>query len=308
MFNFPLSLMGVKYIITTNQSLDYPYRKINSFKSDWSEFNVYENEFALPAAFAADKKVLETSFEDADFRTFQNEILKNITGDDFGNVYEYQDITYDKSDKLNELNQKIPINTNDNIYIYFINPDINQTLRIKITDKSGDKKFMLEPRLCYYDEFYSLGNNYRNGILEYNLNTYGNFTTGILDNQELYLISENLGVLKKYTEKIQKHNFQTEKISSSHLRCKCNINDENKLLMLTVPCDKGWSAYIDGKKVKIEKAFGVLIAVSVPKGEHVVDLKFFPPFLDMGILISIISFILFILGITCFKSEFNPKE
>ncbi|MBQ2644113.1 YfhO family protein, partial [bacterium] len=92
-----------------------------------------------------------------------------------------------------------------------------------------------------------------------------------------------------------------EKITSSKIRCKCTIKGDNKLLLLTIPYDNGWTARVDGKEVEIIKAYNALMTIPVNKGEHIIELKFFPPKLIEGIIISLISLIF--LCILCYKND-----
>ena len=53
----------------------------------------------------------------------------------------------------------------------------------------------------------------------------------------------------------------------------------------------GWYAYVDGVKEKVNKADTALIAVKVPEGKHYIELKYQPLSFRWGIIISVLSFI-----------------
>ena len=65
-----------------------------------------------------------------------------------------------------------------------------------------------------------------------------------------------------------------------------NEADIEKYLVLSVADEKGWSAMVDGKSVDIEKAYGALISVSIPKGSHEVIFEYQVPYLRLGIFFS----------------------
>ena len=46
--------------------------------------------------------------------------------------------------------------------------------------------------------------------------------------------------------------------------------------MLSLAYDKGWSAYIDGKKVAVENPYDAGIYIKTPAGKHTLTLKFEP--------------------------------
>lgn len=52
--------------------------------------------------------------------------------------------------------------------------------------------------------------------------------------------------------------------------------DEDGYTMLSIPYDKGWSAYIDGKEVDIENPYDTGLYVKTPAGKHTLELKFVP--------------------------------
>lgn len=58
------------------------------------------------------------------------------------------------------------------------------------------------------------------------------------------------------------------------------------LLMLSAAHDPGWRAYIDGKETPVVVADHMFQAIELPAGEHVIELRYQPPMLWFGLLIS----------------------
>ena len=86
-----------------------------------------------------------------------------------------------------------------------------------------------------------------------------------------------------------------EKIKNSHLRWEGAVSEENRVLLFTVPHDKGWRAEVDGQPAEIVTALDTLIALELEPGEHIVELRFTPPGLYAGLAISASALLLFIL-------------
>ena len=63
----------------------------------------------------------------------------------------------------------------------------------------------------------------------------------------------------------------------------------------------GWKAEIDGERTKVFRTNYTLLGIMVPPGNHMVTLNFFPDSLLISILVSIASFLLFLLYITFIK-------
>lgn len=64
-----------------------------------------------------------------------------------------------------------------------------------------------------------------------------------------------------------------------------NLEREN-LVFYAVPYEDGWSATVDGKPVKVEKANVGFMAVLVPEGEHTVRFSYMTPGLKAGVCIT----------------------
>jgi len=64
--------------------------------------------------------------------------------------------------------------------------------------------------------------------------------------------------------------------------------DSDKYAYFSVPYDKGWTAYVDGKEQEIINTNGMM-AVAVKQGDNVLDFRYFPRGLKEGAMISIIA-------------------
>ncbi|MBR1393718.1 MAG: YfhO family protein [Ruminococcus sp.] len=62
--------------------------------------------------------------------------------------------------------------------------------------------------------------------------------------------------------------------------------DKDSLVFYSIPCDGGFTAYVDGEKTPIEDVYDGLSAVYVPAGEHTVRFDYMPAGLRAGLIIS----------------------
>jgi hypothetical protein len=67
--------------------------------------------------------------------------------------------------------------------------------------------------------------------------------------------------------------------------------DADGLLVLSEVYDPGWRAYVDGERVPVYVADHVLRAVPLPAGEHVVELRYEPTSLRLGLWITAAAFL-----------------
>ncbi len=78
---------------------------------------------------------------------------------------------------------------------------------------------------------------------------------------------------------------------------KCTTSyTKNRLLYFTVPWSEGWKVTIDKTDAEVMESGG-MIALIVPAGEHQVEFSYHTPGFQMGILVSAISFCIFIVFI-----------
>ena len=69
---------------------------------------------------------------------------------------------------------------------------------------------------------------------------------------------------------------------------KADLPGEN-LVFFSVPYDPGFTAFVDGERVPVEKVDGGLIAIPVPEGEHEIVVKYYPEKLGFFIAVSVIT-------------------
>ena len=76
-----------------------------------------------------------------------------------------------------------------------------------------------------------------------------------------------------------------------------NLNNKG-ILQITTSYSKGWKVYVDGKKQEVIKVNQAFIGTIIEEGSHIIEFKYETPFLKLGIVFSILGFILYILLVT----------
>lgn len=96
--------------------------------------------------------------------------------------------------------------------------------------------------------------------------------------------------------------FIDENKSSVDIKQKGNkllVNVDNKdnkeSLFLPINYLNGYKCIVNGKVVKLNKVFDNFISIDVDKGKNKIELIYYPPFIKIGLIVSIVSLILFIL-------------
>ena len=92
----------------------------------------------------------------------------------------------------------------------------------------------------------------------------------------------------------KKNGVSFTKESSSRLTAQVDTDTE-KLLFISNPWDKGWTAYVNGKRTQVYRADYGFMAIQVPAGESSVELVYHTPLKKEGTAVSAVSFAAYLL-------------
>lgn len=113
--------------------------------------------------------------------------------------------------------------------------------------------------------------------------------------------------MKEYTSmvgKLKQDVLSDVKVSPNKISGNIKVLEE-KLMHISVPYSTGWSAYIDGKKTDIIKADTMYMGINIPKGSHLIELRYKTPGIKAGAVISIMGICIFIVMIN--KHRFKRR-
>ncbi len=109
----------------------------------------------------------------------------------------------------------------------------------------------------------------------------------------------------KFRSNRRKNAFNITKFSGDKIQGRISL-DKAELLFLPIPFERGWSAYVNGQKSDIYKVNFGFSGVYLNQGENNVELKYFPPYMKVGGIISMICLI--VICILLFISTKSKKE
>lgn len=149
---------------------------------------------------------------------------------------------YFKGDNLKNKNTKIMINDQDKGTRSLSRPNMG----VVGTVKAGDK-----------------------------VSIYTDLTAGKSNTIVVYCYMLNAEVFEKGLEILSKGGITTTSSSDTHIEGKVTA-DRDGLFYTSIPYEKGWKAYVDGKEVEVTPVANAMVAFPIEKGEHTVNLSFTP--------------------------------
>ena len=285
------SLFGISY----NISETYPdkYGFYPSYQKD--NLTLYKNQFALPIAFATQSLYKDVTFNDHTLDN-QTQFLNQIAGLNEEYFYPINHHT-DSGDNVVNLNGT---DTEDATISYSIEIPDNSQVYLSMTklNFSNDKKKQVdiivngEKKSFTTDNaftFFNLGYAEHKQTFDIQIKFPGNAQVSF-ESPTFYRLDT-----KKYTEAIRKIKENPVEVSSYKNKVTVNYKVKNETsIFFTIPYDRGWSAYQNGKKLQIQQAQTGFMKIDVPEGEGTITLSFIPKGFVAGASCSLIAIIVFI--------------
>ena len=285
------SLFGIQYNISDSPIDKYGFKDI--YQKD--NLTLYENQYSLPIAFASQSVYNDVKFNE---HTLDNQasFLNQLANVDFDY---FSPIPYDKTENTNDLisvtsssnedaaiQYQIEVPENSQIYLSFTNLHFSNDKQKKVDILvNGEKKTFTTDNAF---SFFNLGYTKEKKTFNINVSFPGNSQVSFESPTFYRLDTQTL------TEAIQKIKEQPVTVSTSKNKVFATYDvQQDTSIFFTIPYDKGWSAYQDGKKIEIKQAQTGFMKVDIPKGKGTITLSFIPNGFVVGAICSFTSLLLF---------------
>ena len=285
------SLFGIQYNISETPIDKYGFQDV--YQKD--NLTLYENQFSLPIAFASQSIYNDVKFNE---HTLDNQasFLNQLANVDFDY---FSPISYDKTENTNDLisvtsssnedasiQYQIEVPENSQVYLSFTNLHFSNDKQKKVDILvNGEKKTFTTDNAF---SFFNLGYTKEKKTFNIHVSFPGNSQVSFESPTFYRLDTQTL------TEAIQKIKEQPVTVSTSKNKVFATYDvKQDTSIFFTIPYDKGWSAYQDGKKIEIKQAQTGFMKVNVPKGKGTITLSFIPNGFITGAICSFTSLLLF---------------
>ena len=285
------SLFGIQYNISENPIDKYGFQVV--YQKD--NLALYENQFSLPIAFASQSVYNDVKFNEHTLdnqASFLNQ-LANVNFDYFS------PIPYDKTENTDDLisvtsssnedaaiQYQIEVPENSQVYLSFTNLHFSNDKQKKVDILvNGEKKTFTTDNVF---SFFNLGYTKEKKTFNIHVSFPGNSQVSF-ESPTFYRLDT-----KTFTEAIQKIKEQPVTVSTSKNKVFATYDvQQDTSIFFSIPYDKGWSAYQDGKKIEIKQAQTGFMKVDIPKGKGTITLSFIPNGFITGAICSFTSLLLF---------------
>ena len=285
------SLFGIQYNISDSPIDKYGFKDI--YQKD--NLTLYENQYSLPIAFASQSVYNDVKFTEhtLDNQTSFLNQLADVNFDYFSPIpYEKTENTDDLISVTSSSNEdaaiqyQIEVPENSQVYLSFTNLHFSNDKQKKVDILvNGEKKTFTTDNVF---SFFNLGYTNEKKTFNIHVSFPGNSQVSF-ESPTFYRLDT-----KTFTEAIQKIKEQPVTVSTSKNKVFARYDvQQDTSIFFTIPYDKGWSAYQDGKKIEIKQAQTGFMKVDVPKGKGTITLSFIPNGFITGAICSFTSLLLF---------------
>jgi len=310
------ALAGVKYYCAATGGAPYGYRKVMDGSETESGYRIYENKYALPLGYTYSSILSSAAFDSMDPLERAEAMLQGVMlDDDDAAQVENSDSSITEADPVTDRTElactveegndcrKINDNTYElkkssasinvsfsgmkNCETYILirglkadtQKDVSM-IRIKVRGRKTVQTYYIKPdNRSYYGQ---------DDILV-NLGYYQDAQTAASISAEFagrYSFDE----IKVFCQPMDSYVSSIKALSEDTLDAEEGVNtvsgsislDHSRILCLSIPWSKGWTAQVDGKKADIMRANEMYMAVYLPAGEHEVVLHYRTPGLAAG--------------------------
>ena len=309
------SLLGLKYLISKK---DLVTEKGYEKKIDFNGYSIYLNPYSLSASILCDNNTQSIELGEDVFENL-NSIWKGMTGENCDIFTEQKDVTYSlfndysnqsiTSSELHERFTKVSISqleddllteksvtestsnnseeeeeTQTDSYIkYTFIAEQDGPIYVFDTSIPDSSKGLAEPAIRYVGTFQ------KGDVVEGRFPLTAGIGSGELMRgycvNQVFAYADN-DLLADYASKLIESDITFNVIHENELTGTFTA-EKDQCILFTIPWDEGWTCYIDGQEVPIDKTWDIFMSISVPEGEHTYEMKFFPAWMNYGLYISV---------------------
>lgn len=330
-----LSLAGVKYMTVPKGAVDdkkqseasVPYGFVPVKEKE--QVTLYKNPYALPLAYAYDSYITQAQYNRLNGVEREQVMLGEAVLDEEpqGITLDHQQDEYRSLVSSIPLSEKrisspkgtgnsvitVPVDPDKETYVYFKNLVYYDNRSIKgdfwLNGKKGTKGILVtQGQLQQKIYIQSTFSPYYFGRKDYMIRIQTGkqkklekinlefLSPGSYQFDEVFYITVDKKETFDKLKNLKKQALTGIQYDGNHFKG-TSRGQKDRIVCVTIPYSKGWSATVDGKKTTIHEMNGMFMGIPVKKGTHQIRLSYVTPGLKVGAVITGIGCLLFIIGI-----------
>lgn len=295
------SVVGIKYNISKQDPLKYGYASVGKA----GKYTLYENSNALPLGFLADQTIYSVDQPENDnlssqtnlfnalastnetyFKFYQPTVIaeNNVTTEKNGTGVTYKE---KQSNVAKDITWTVTVPAHTQAYLSLFPTDFAQlesssaTMTVNgITQKS---------QINITGQYYNIGYYEKPTTVTFTVSFYGTTAVSFMEPK---VVGLDLAAFDNSVNAIKEKGVD---LTTTGRKATGTVTaDKDQVLMTTIPYDKGWKAYVDGKKVPIKSFKNAFVSFQVPAGEHTIKLVYLPEGFALGALLFFVCISIFI--------------
>ncbi len=299
---FTAALLNVKYMISKEQLSESSLYKLVDTEGD---LYLYENNYTLPFGFVVNTEISGKS--DSDLSAMQKL---------FGTVDDLEEVIKEKTQEEAEEELLTPLTLQNRLASSLTASFVSPLFTTLHANHTGDNHVVITAErdgyiYAYTDsskikevtasfsngqetkEFTKLNNEY---IMDLGYHHTGDVIS--LDSEDegtMYVSAYTLdeSALAQCLEILSTEAMTLDSFTSDSIKGHISMNNAGELV-LSVPYEPGWTVKVDGQITDIHIFEDCFISIPLQKGEHTIELSYYPSGLHAGMAVSLISLAAFI--------------
>ena len=116
--------------------------------------------------------------------------------------------------------------------------------------------------------------------------------TGVYTYDKLRVVCQPVKGIEEKTEKLGEETLENVKMGTNEITGDITVS-KKKALVISVPYSDGFTAYVDGKETKLQKANTMFMALELEPGSHEIRLTYCTPYLKAGRALSLAGLVVY---------------
>ncbi len=306
---FTNSIFNVRYLLEREGDLNnFPYDYVTQVEG----VGIYENPYPLSIGFAVSNNVKQYNRDVGMPLTNQSNLAAYMTG--AGNFYTNQTLSYLAS------SDNLDIAVEGNTFNYVPKASGAASFMVSFTtDVAGDYYVNCRGNYITKIRFYINGEELDCDRYQWQIFHLGNLESGQQVNIEyiynslskegsasLYVATFDEDMYAYNHSILSENMLQVEEYEDGYIYGTIDM-PEYKTMFTSIPYDKGWKILVDGEETEYYAIGKAFIGVDMIPGIHTVEMIYIPVGLKLGIIISVASWFVLLLGVIMFSHGNKTK-